>query len=89
MLNNNEETEISYVSIAVSNTKDFEHLYNYSIRSITKLKSLNTTFSYLNREVDDQITVHIITVDKCYQESLSEIISCRMITSKGKITNNM
>ena len=88
MLNNIEETDISYVSIAVSiNTRDPEPLQNYSISSITKIDTLNVTFNYHNHSVDDQIRAYIIAVDKCGQESLSEVINCSMtLGSKGTVT---
>ena len=81
------EIDISYVSIAVSiNTRDPELLQNYSISSITKIDVLNATFNYHNHLVDDQIRAYIIAVDKCRQESLSEVISCMTLGSKGTIT---
>ena len=84
MLNNNKETEISYVSITVSNTRDLEQLvYNYSISSITKTDILNATFSFFNYMEDNQIRAYIIAVDKCGHESLSEVTNCKPLGAKG------
>ena len=86
MLNNNEETEISYVSIAVANTRDLEQLYDYSV---SKIDILNATFSYLNHVIDDHIRAYIIAVDKCGQESLSEIVNCVTLGAKDKGTHEI
>ena len=91
---NSEETEsaeVSYVRLAVSNAMDLEQLHIYSITPINKSDSLNGTFSYHTRLVDhtntDEIGVYITVVDKCAQESLSEVINCTITTSKGNINN--
>ena len=86
MLNNNEETDVSYVSIAVSNAMDLKQLHNFSINPIIKIDTqLNATFSYHSHSVDlTNISAHIIVVDKCGQESLSEVINCG---SKGIVNN--
>ena len=86
---NSEETEVSYVRLAVSNAMDLEQLCIYSITPINKSDSLNGIFSYHTRLVHhtntDEIGVYITVVDKCAQESLSEVISCTITTSKGNI----
>lgn len=82
---NNEETDISNVSIAVSNGTYLEHLIvrSYSINPcITKI---NDTFSYHTRSVNHtEVSVHITVGDKCGQESLiSEVISCTVMRPQG------
>ena len=78
---NNEETDVSSVSIAVSNDTDLEHLRSYSISPIA---TINDTFSYHTRSVNHtEVSVHITVGDKCGQESLSEVISCAVMRSQG------
>ena len=83
-MENNNETDISSVSIAVSNGTDLEHLRSYSISPITKI---NDTFSYHTRSIDHTgVNVHITTGDKCGQKSLiSEEISCTFMRLQGNI----
>ena len=88
MRNNNDETDVSYVSIAVSNATDLKKIHNYSINSITKIDTLNATFSYNSHYVDHtnlKISVYITVVDRCTQESLPEVINC---TPRGIYYNN-
>lgn len=82
LMENNNETDISNVSIAVSNGTDLEHLRSYSISPITKI---NDTFSYHTRSVNHtEVSVHITVGDKCGQESLiSEVISCTVMRPQG------
>jgi hypothetical protein len=77
---NNKETDVSYVSIAVSNGTDLEHLRSYLINHITKI---NDIFSYTRSLDNIEISVYINVADKCDQQSLSEVISCRVMRSKG------
>ena len=80
LIENNNETDISNVSIAISNGTDFEHLRSYSINPITKI---NDTFSYHTRSIE--VNIHITAGDKCGQKSLSELISCTVMKSQGNI----
>ena len=79
LVENNNETDISNVSIAVSDGTGLEYLRSYSISPI-----INDTFSYHIRSIDHtEVNVHITAGDKCGQKSLSEGISCTVMRSQG------
>ena len=82
MLMSNKATEVSYVSIRVLNPSEQEQPHNFSISPTTNIGILNATFHY-SCLADKQISVSTIIVDKCAQESLSEIIHCMTLESKG------
>jgi hypothetical protein len=72
---NNQDTEVSYVSILASSPDEYEQRHNYSILPNTKVDTLNATF-HGKCSTDEQITVNITVFDKCGQQSLSSMINC-------------
>ena len=78
---NNEETDISYVSIAVSSGTNLDLLRSYSISPMAiDVTKINDTFTRLVNLPESSI--HITVGDKCGQENIPEMIRC---TSSGNI----
>ena len=77
ILTNNQETEVSYVSITVtsSNGNEYEQTHNFSILPTTKVDAFNATFFH-KCPTNERIIVNITVFDKCSQQSLSNMISC-------------
>ena len=82
---NNEETDVSNVSIAVSSGTDLELLRSYSISPMAiDVTKINDAFT---RSVNHtEIGIHITVGDKCGQENLSEMIRCAKVSpAQGNI----
>jgi hypothetical protein len=80
---NNQDTEVSYVSILASSSNEQEERYNYSKLLTKEVDTFNAIF-HVKCSTDEQITVNITVFDKCGQESLSSMVGCE---SEG--TNNI
>ena len=89
ILTNNQETEVSYVSITVtsSNGNEYEQTHNFSILPTTEVDAFNATF-YYKCPTNEQIIVNFTVFDKCGQQSLSSMISCIFWEGKIIVTNN-
>ena len=86
VLNNNKNTEVSYVSLTVSSKcghDDSEIILsqNFSISPTTEIGNLNATFSYKCSTNNISVRINMTVFDKCGQRSELETQPCHSISS--------
>ena len=70
LLNNNQDTEVDYVSLTVSAEGHEDEIpHNFSIIPTTKITDLNATFHYKCSTNSTSVRIHMIVFDKCGQQS--------------------
>ena len=69
LLNNNKDTEVSYVSLTVSSEGEDKISQNFSISPTTKISTLNASFHYKCSTNNSSVRIHMTVFDKCGQQS--------------------
>ena len=86
LLNNNKDTEVSYVSLTVSSEGDEGKIpHNFSISPTTKITDLNATFHYKCSTNSTSVRIHMTVFDKCGQQSDLVTQQCMSSETQGTI----
>ena len=81
MLNNNKDTEVSYVSLRALGEGEISHI-NFSISPTTQIWTLNTTFHCSSTNIPIGINMFLTVIDKCGQHSETATKQCMRLDSE-------
>ena len=81
VLNNNKDTEVSYVSLRALGEGEISHII-FSISPTTQVCTLNTTFHCSSPNIPFGINMSLTVIDKCGQQSETVTQQCMRLNSE-------